>query len=83
MTTATTAKATPGPLSKDGFSWGTLADGSILIDTKHAQIADKRLSVAPALLETLKEMQARYFIHYGNDDLYDKATATITSANNP
>ena len=45
------------------------------------QAANARLiTAAPAMLAALKEMQARYFIKFGNDDLYDKATAAIASA---
>ena len=90
MTTGTTAKATPGPWhtsqrTGDETSVRSL-DGSIVAECntladRGQELANARLiTAAPAMLAALKEMQARYFIKFGNDDLYDKATAAIADA---
>ncbi len=44
-----------GPLDKDGFGWGTAADGSIIILAENAELARRRLTLAPGLLEALTE----------------------------
>ena len=41
-------------LRQEGFSWGTLADGSVIIAPEYAELAKRRLRIAPELLETCK-----------------------------
>ena len=82
----TTAKATPGPWvilshhpTVDGRYW-SVEHGTTTVATVDKETNARLIASAPTLLQTLKEMQARYFIHYGNDDLYDKATTAIADA---
>ena len=41
-------------LHQDGFCWKKLHDGAILVDPEHAELAERRLSSAPELLEACK-----------------------------
>ena len=50
-------------LHQDGFCWKKLHDGAILIDPEHVELAERRLSSAPELLEACKAIGINQVSH--------------------